>query len=400
MSMLKGIGLLLIVAVSSVASAQQFGFNLPQDSTYTRIAFNTNNNIMTIQVGINGRIVLPFIVDTSIEHTILTEKSIADQFGINIQRKIQLGSSPEGPLFGYSANGALIELDGGVYSGDNHSLMVLDYDFLGLSETAQSLVYGIIGRDLFGRFVVEIDNDRQVMTLWEPSAFAPPSDYDAIPIKFEGSDAKISVSTTFQNWEELQEYYLLKTGTPHTILYDNKNNVINMPYQNVETTLGRGSSGELLGHVARTRTISLGKYDFEEPIASFTSRQDAEKNRGSIGMGLLNRFNMIVDFHGATLYLKPNRRFNENFEFDMSGIKIAPNGDKFFLSYVQAGSPAEKAGLQVGDQVLEINREAITPDNYTEITSVFSSKPDKKITLKILQRDKESEVTFRLTRFI
>ncbi len=400
MSLSKAFTVLLIGIVMTSARGQQFGFSLPQDSTYSKVFFNINNNLITIPLGLNGKVQIRVIVDTSIEHTILTSSKLAEDYGVELLRKISLGSTSDGPLVGYSANGAFLELRDGTQTGYNHSIMVLEYDFLGLSTTAQTVVHGIIGRDLFGRFVVEFDNDKQVMTLWEPASFKPPTGYDAVPLKFENGEVKVFVKSAFQNWEEQEDYFILKTGAPHTILYDSKENIFNVPYKNVETTLGRGSGGEIKGNVGRTRTVQIGSYTFEEPIASFTSDQFEGKNRGSVGMGLLSRFNFIVDFHGATLYLKPNRLFGKSFEFDMSGIKITPEGDKFFISYVQKDSPAAKVGLQVGDQVLAINGTELTAKNFTEESSVFASKPDKKVTLRILQRGTESEVTFRLIRFI
>ncbi len=400
MSLSKVFSFLLVGIVMSSASGQQFGFSLPQDSTYSRVRLGVSNGLITIPMGLNGKIQLRMIVDTSIEHTILTNAKLAEDYGVELLRKISLGSTDDGELVGYSANGAFLELMDGTQTGDNHSLMVLEHDFLGLSTTAQTVVHGIIGRDLFGRFVVGIDNDQQVMTLWEPDSFQPPAGYDAVPLKFENGEAKIFIKSAFQNWEEQEDYFILKTGAPHTILYDSKENVYNVPYKSVETTLGNGSNGEIKGKVGRTRTVRIGNYEFEEPIASFTSTQVEGKNRGSVGMGLLGRFNFIVDYHGATLFLKPNRLFGKSFEFDLSGIKISPDGDKFFISYVQKDSPAAKVGIQVGDQVLAINGTVLTAENFTEESSVLASKPDKKITLKVLQRGKESEVSFKLVRFI
>ncbi len=173
-----------------------------------------------------------------------------------------------------------------------------------------------------------------------------------------------------------------------------------MPPRKIETILGRGNAGEVTGQVGRVREVKIGKFIFENPIASFTDKQIEGVNRNSVGMGFLGRFNMIVDFNNAKLYLKPNRDYNDSFEFDMSGIRIAPSGEKFVISYVLPDSPAEEAGIKEGDQVISIEGELLTTENLNEITSVFSSKPKKKVTLTVIRDGQEKEISFRLVRFI
>ena len=160
------------------------------------------------------------------------------------------------------------------------------------------------------------------------------------------------------------------------------------------------SEGVIEGHVGRLREIKMGKHSFESPIASFTKNQTKGNNRSSVGMGLLNRFDMIVDFQGGTLFIKPNRSFTENFEYDMSGIKItSANENEFIINYVQANSPAAKAGINVGDKLLAINGKDLTDQNYQGAASIFKKKP-RKVTLKILRGSETKEISYSLIRFI
>ena len=382
------------------SQGQQIGLSLHKDSTRAIIPFRTYNNLIVIGVNINGRTLLDFIVDTSVQFTVLSEKSIGDELGFNYLRKIPMGTNADGANFGYSANELNIELGNGVFSGDNHSILVLENDFLGLSNLAQVPIYGLIGKDIFEHFVVEIDQDRQVLILNEPASFVVPTGYDPIPMKIENGKPKINVDTIFENWDELSEYMLLKTGAAHTVFFDSDQNIYLIPPKKIETILGVSGAGEVGGYIGRVREVKLGSNVFEEPIASFTKEQEKDKNRGSIGMGFLSRMNMIVDFQGGTLFLKPSRSFGKTFEYDLSGIKINTVGEAFYIRYVQKGSPAEKVGINTGDQLVAVNGERLTSKNFNKVVSVFSSKVGKKITLTLSKDGTETEVTFKLMRFI
>ncbi|MCP4459363.1 MAG: PDZ domain-containing protein [Cytophagales bacterium] len=392
----------LLFGVGTRVSAQQIGFSLPQDSTRVVIPYTESNNLIILRVNINGKAILNFILDTGTQFSILTDKGIGDELGFNYIREIPMGSTPEGPIVGYSANELNLELSdgGGVMTNDNHSMLVLENDFMDLSNLAQSPVHGLIGKDIFDQFVVEIDRDRKQLTLHDPPSFKAPAGYSVVPLTMENGKPKIRVETIFENWDELAEDMLLKTGAAHTVLFDSDQNLFLVPPKKIETVLGVSGSGDIGGHVGRVREVKIGEYTFEEPVTSFTNEQTKDVNRGSIGMGILGRLDMIIDFQGKRILVRPGKMYGKGFEHDMSGIKIAIEGDKFFIRYVQKESPAEKVGIVVGDQLLAVNGEQLTNENFNKVSSIFSKKPDKKITLTFLKDGAEVEVSFKLVKFI
>ena len=143
----------LLIGFVSRISAQQIGFSLPPDSTKAIIPYTESNNLIIVPVNINGKAILNFILDTSIQFSILTEKKIGDEIGLNYLRKISMGTTSEGPIYGHSANELNMELSGGVMTNDNHSILVLEDDFMNLSSLAQMPINGLIGKDIFEQFL-------------------------------------------------------------------------------------------------------------------------------------------------------------------------------------------------------------------------------------------------------
>ncbi|MHB9095271.1 MAG: PDZ domain-containing protein, partial [Eubacteriales bacterium] len=72
----------------------------------------------------------------------------------------------------------------------------------------------------------------------------------------------------------------------------------------------------------------------------------------------------------------------------------APNTDGALIGYVSSGGPAEKAGIQKGDIVIEINKKKIkTPDDVSEI--VGKAKVGSSLVLQIFRDKKTQYVTLK-----
>jgi regulator of sigma E protease len=89
---------------------------------------------------------------------------------------------------------------------------------------------------------------------------------------------------------------------------------------------------------------------------------------------------------------------------NMSGVSVSKYmEEKPVIGWIEAGSPAEKAGLKVDDEILSINNRKI--DTWSDLEMALRSKPDKMIDIEIkrgeqvqvIQLQTESR-SFKLTR--
>ncbi len=396
---LHSIGALISLLVTGNVLGQQ-GFRISTDSSSIEIPFEFQNNLIVLEVILNDY-PLKLILDSNVEYPILTQKSIGDQLGLNYTRKIPLGKVNGETNYGYASNGAQLKLNGGVQTGANHSILVLEQDHMNLSSLARAPVHGLIGFDLFGFLVVEINQTKRRLVLHNPDHFESPRGYDKIPLVLAKRNCYVNTSILFENWERKNSNLQIKTGAVHTILFSGDSTYFLLPSHNLEIPLGVGPGGRVEGHIGRVREFMLGKYRMENPLASFTKSQYSET--GSIGMGILSRFDVVFDYSRETLYLKKNKDFSRSFEYDMSGVTIeatGPSANQFLITNVLDNSPAKRASVQVGDQVIAINGKKISPDNLDELLAPFSNKPGKTIELTMLKNNEEVKITFRLARMI
>jgi C-terminal processing protease CtpA/Prc len=124
---------------------------------------------------------------------------------------------------------------------------------------------------------------------------------------------------------------------------------------------------------------------------------------GSIGSGLLSRFNLIVDYRNQKLTLTPNKHIKEPFLYNMSGIEIEtpkPGEPVYQISFIRKDSPADIAGLQAGDQVICVNGDPVSKYTLTELVNLFFERPGRKITIKYLRNKGEASISFLLKEIL
>lgn len=124
---------------------------------------------------------------------------------------------------------------------------------------------------------------------------------------------------------------------------------------------------------------------------------------GNIGIGFaipVNKIKKVVD------ELKKNSRIDRNFWTGLSIQNLDQRIAKYYglksskgvvVTQVQPGSPADKAGIEVGDVILEVEGEKVNDEN--DIKSIFNEfRTGQTITLKVLSNDKIVERKMKLEK--
>jgi hypothetical protein len=381
---------------------------MPEGINKVEIPFTESNNLVVIPVVLNNFLKLNFILDTGVETPILTEIAYANIIGMEYIREVVIS----GPglidsvraLVGQKVN---VKLPGNII-GHNLNLLVLQEDYLKLSEKMGMDVHGIIGYDIFQKFVVEIDYDEKILSLHRPSAFRPRKKYLPVPMEVEHSKPFLK-SYVNQNKVNDTIKLLIDTGASHALLLDLDQMKISIPNLTIPTRLGTGLGGEIPGQLGRIDSFRLNDYEFKEVIVSIP-RADAYSQlikrgsrQGTLGGDVLSRLRPVFDYSNETLYISKSKKYKHKFEYDMSGLSISSRGtflDSLYVNHVREGSPADLVGIQPNDVILSIN--GYTPSYYpmSQLLALLRKKPNFKVKMKILRKDEKMKKIFRLKRTI
>lgn len=80
------------------------------------------------------------------------------------------------------------------------------------------------------------------------------------------------------------------------------------------------------------------------------------------------------------------------------GSRIAKIGDYVVITDPYEGYPAQKAGLQAGDQILEIDGKVATKYNSDEVSQLLKGEPGTKVTIRVKKSVTNEEKTYTFTR--
>lgn len=408
------VGLSLLVNIRlNAQTIEKFGFHFQHQKTrQTTIPFDLVSNLIVIPVTVNEDTKLNFILDTGVRTAILTDDLHVQGLPRKNDRLIQLlGNGNKGKVEAFVSNGISMSLPGGVQSKTN-AMLVLKEDYLKLDRHLGFRVHGILGYELFSRFVVEIDYYNKLLILHNPKRFKPRRRFRRIPITIEDTKPYISSELNVYDTCETAELKLMvDTGASHSLMLDRRtDSSLFVPERNIYGYLGRGLSGDIYGALARINYIGLGDtdYGFEEVITSFPEESsltheiqtDAEEvKHGTIGGGMLKRFSVIFDYAGGYMYLNKNRRYRDPFTYNMSGLEFIVMGPMLrtiVVSEVAMGSPADEAGVLPGDMVLRANHMSVPDLTLGYLGALMQTRPNKKIKLKLFRDGEVLKKKFRL----
>jgi hypothetical protein len=399
--------LLLVSALSVLtAEAQQLGFSLAEGRRRVEIPVEIYNNLVVVPVLLNGKLPMKFIVDTGVRTAILTEKSFTDILNLTYTRRYSIsGAGATQTIEAYVTTGVDLILPGVV--GHGHSLLVLERDYLELRNFLGADIHGILGYELFSRFIVQIDYVNKRLVLMAPEKFTPGRRFEEIPIKIEDTKPYLLAGVEFQDGTQITAKLLMDSGASHGLLLEpTSDKKITVPEASLATIIGRGLGGEITGRVGRIKSMQLGRFRFDDVIANFpdeNSYADTLKlgrvfRNGTIGGEILSRFTVIFDFPREKVYLRKNGAFGKNFYYNMSGTTIRAMGSRlnsFEIADVRQGSSGEEAGLQKGDILLFINGITVREMDLNIINGFFNARPGRTLNLEI--RRGEQHLKKRLT---
>lgn len=389
-------------------TAQPYGIAITGNKKVATIPFEKHSNLIVVPIWFDRGEVLNFIIDTGARYTILTRMKYVQPSKITMDRQVKLiGSDMSIEMIAYLVPQISMRLSNVHFK--NQTILVLKEDYLLLEHLIGMPIHGIIGSDLFKRFIVKIDYKNSLLTLYERPAFRVPTDYDCLDVVIDGKKPYLYAPIRV-NEEVIKPKLLLDTGASVSLLiHPDASGEINLPEDVISGNLAYGLGGEVEGLIGRVEQLKLPPFEFRNLVTHFqdlTNTIDStymDDREGIIGGELLNRFTIILDYHKQKLYLKPNRRYNRAFDYDRSGMSLLASGRNlkdFIIRRIIPDSPAAMAGVQVGDVLLRINGQGHRSLTLRHITKILQGRPNKRIRIVLLRNDEKVKLQFRLKDLI
>ncbi|TSE06453.1 MULTISPECIES: aspartyl protease family protein [Aquimarina] len=433
---------LVVLLLLNVVLFAQKDFRLPVGKKHNKLRFELANNLIIVPVVVNG-VELSFILDTGVGSTIIFSVDNKSSLELKDASKIYLrGLGDNEPVEAIKSINNEVKI--GKATSRNHKIYLVLDETINFSPRMGFPIHGIIGYDLFKDFVVEINYSKRVIKINKPETYAYKKCEKCYKtkIKFRNNRKRPFVTAKYKSDKGLIDVnLLLDSGSGSSLwLFENEENGIHVGGNSFRDFLGKGFNGDIYGQKTKIKELRLGDFMMKEVTASFPDSiyiQGISQNdrQGSLGGNILRRFNLIVDYPGEKISFKKNGYFGKPFNYNMSGLTIQHSGftaikgykenntvhlglnevvtkktlelsndfvllPRYEISDVRINSPANLAGLQKGDIILEVNGKKAFNYKLSDLNELFYFEEGRKITMKIERLGVEIKYHFYLKKVI
>ena len=421
----------------------QDGFQWNSKKSKIVIPFQSVANLVIIPVQIN-HVKLNMLLDTGAESSMIFSLPENDSIVFSNTQKVKIkGLGSEEPFEALYSGGNTIDISG--YKNSKFPLLIVLNQDVNISAKLGIEVNGILNNSFFKNKIIEINYDKKKLTLYEDRKILEKKKikgYEKIPIRIIKDRPYVTVETKIDD-TEMNLNLLIDMGLSDGLwLFENDS--IKIKTANFEDNLGKGLSGTIIGKRSRVNHISISNFDFSEALVSYPYKEyfpkmgSADGRNGSLGGGIFHRFSVIFDYQKKQMFLKPNAKFSDPFNYNMSGMEIQHNGIEFVkeimrstdnktnatedvshlikgggsllykfslkpvfeISTVRKNSPAHLAGILPGDKITKINNKNIHRFTLQKITELLQSQEGKWIYIDVIRNGYEISFKFQLQKII
>jgi predicted aspartyl protease len=258
-------------------------------------------------------------------------------------------------------------------------------DYALLSNVYGIRIDGIIGYSFFSRYIVHLNYDNLIMTVYTIGEYKYPSGgyllrpmFTALPIQ----------QVEFKDNSKFSQYFYLDTGAGLNFLlsesYANDSAVLRKRRKPLFVTQAEGVGGKTTMQITTVKKVKIGPYRFYR-VPTFLFKDEYNVTNypfvgGLIGNDLLRRFNVTFNYVRQQIHLVPNTHFRDLFDYAYSGLSIYYVDGKIIVDDVVPGSPAEKAGLLRDDIILGVGNDL---SNNLQLYKTLLQEAGKKINLLV-----------------
>ncbi|MBW4890455.1 aspartyl protease family protein [Mucilaginibacter sp. HMF5004] len=383
-------------------------FTINNNRKRVNIPFKLIRSMMVVQLTINNKGPFNFVLDTGVGLVIITDPTLIDSLGFIHKRLIKIAGLGNGDDYeAYVTPSLNIKFPD--ITGEGISAAILKKEQFNLSSYAGMPIHGLIGYEFFNSFAVKINFSDSTLTVGELKNIRVFNKSNKLPITIEDHKPYLNTNVKFTDGQQSKCKVVIDLGAGHALLLENQSGQNYLHTQKViSANLGVGLTGPITGVLSRINEIQLGNYKLKDIITSFPDEDSTKqavtvKRDGNLGLNILKKFNMIIDYESNSMYLKANSHFNDPFEHDMSGMEYYADGPDLkhiIINRVEHDSPADEVGLECGDEIVSINFKPTHTMTVEEIDAIFQSRTDRTLLLEIARHDKRDHVILKLKRRI
>jgi len=333
----------IYIFLSLLFSATAFcqdGFIFNSNKNKITIPFKYVFNLIIVSVEIND-VKLNMLLDSGSEQSVVFSLPENDSIQFKNTKKVfARGLGLDDSIEGLLSQNNTANIGG--YSNSNFKLLIILNQDINFSSRLGITVHGILGYSFFLNNIVEINYEKNKINVYKDRKILEKpriKKYVSLPLKVRGNRPYVEVKTHIGK-DSLDLDLLVDVGLSDGLwLFESEK--IKCQDEFFEASLGIGFSGEIKGKKSRVNAIEFAGFKLEKPLVSYPYPDYlkkiviSDKRNGSVGNGVLHRFNIFFDNRGKQILLKKNSMFSKDFNYNMSGLTVEHAGIEYVPELVR-----------------------------------------------------------------
>jgi len=399
----------LLITTSTISAQQKVPvrMQMPEgkceflnNKTSTAIPFQIINNLIIIQIQLNGK-AMNLVLDSGmpIDGIVLYGSSKVDSAKLSFTAKMPLGGVGGNAVLSDACMGASFNIPDLSFS--NQMIVVTPHD------QDRSLHFegqdGIIGFSFFGHLIVSIDYEKQLITVSQPGTINESDLGQRVPVEVRSNRIFVKSDVQLENGTTIPAELIIDAGNGSALnLNTGSSKDMSLPDKTI-SYFARGLTGRIDRKIGRIKSIKIGGFQFNDVLSSFNDGSSAPPppwaKEGDLGNEILRRFHITFDIPNRQIFLKKNKSYTESFEYTMAGIQTERAADKNFIVINVISGSAASRHLQAGDKITKVNGKSSSQISKDELEKLFKNLGDE-VSLVIERAGEKINTKLKLERII
>lgn len=349
----------------------------------TTIPFLLKGGMIVVNVSINGKPPLPFVLDSGALNVLTPEA--AKSLQVATEGDLSANGVGNSQVSAHLAHIRTYRVGSAELADQRFIILPLPRTFI--DNGKQAPVAGLIGYELLRRFLVQIDYHRRELTIALPGKTGEADRGTRVQLLFNGRNCFVTASV-----DSVPGYFGIDTGDDGALtLFGSFLSAHPLPIQTpgIEGFQG-GVGGSASTLLTRVNSFSIGPFTVQRPLTELHSATGgafaSTRVAGNLGSQIFRNFIMTFDYEHRSLYLKRSPDFGYSMPYNRSGIHLdmTEKGD-ISVTSVNEFSPGASAGVQDHDQVIAINNRPVSGQPFSEIQELLSQPAGTRLNLDVLR---------------
>ena len=255
-------------------------------------------------------------------------------------------------------------------------------------------VIGMLGVGAFRDDVLQIDFDAGRLRVLSPDDRPHPEWGRAFPLEMDG---RLPVPTVELSAPDADQAFRVDTGltgaavslTP--AVFDRWRD----PHQPISIVPAATGNGVARLRLTRAPAVALAGVTYRGLICG-----DSHSSRCRLGLDFLERHLTTIDFSGRRLYLRPGAELDHRTETNMAGLRVGRSGKNIGVRFIDADTPAARAGLRPGDVLVDLDGRPAAAYTVPDVRDLLSSRDGRVVAVTVRRGDATVRATLTLHRVI